>query len=57
MKGTLLVVSKEVRGSDIFKREDRMKSTREAGEKEDHEKDIGLVREVILILMSAGWWG
>lgn len=57
MKGILLLVLKEVRGSDIFKREDRMKSIREVGEKEDYEKDIGLVREVILILMLVGWWG
>lgn len=56
-KGTLLLESEQVKGGDIFKREGLMETTIEKPEKKKTEKGIALVREVILTLMSAGWWG
>lgn len=56
-KGTLLLESEQVKGGGIFKREGLMETTIEKPEKKKTEKGIALVREVILTLMSAGWWG
>lgn len=56
-KGALLLVSKQVKGGDTFKREDLTETTTEKPEKRRPEKGTALVREVILTFMSAGWWG